>query len=157
MFVHELIARIFKELKLIYGAQFQREYLDGFEEEEVIEIWTQRLDYWLAKPYAIEFALEHLPIRCPNVIEFEQLCKQAPKPALVKLPAPQPELTPERRAMIERLLEDCRKGWSNPLSPRERAHLVWKKMQRGEPVSYYTREVYKKYFVNFEFEQKMCS
>jgi len=155
MSVHKSIARIFKNLKLVYGAQFQREYLDGFEEEEVIELWAQRLEYWLDKPYAIDYALEHLPVRCPNVIEFKNLCKQAPAPVLMKLPAPQPEPTPERLAMIDRFLEKCRKSPSGPVeSPSYRA---WQKVQRGEPVSYYVRELYKKDFQKFAAEQKVLS
>jgi len=118
----------------------------------VKEFWEERLEYWLDKPYAIDWALENLPARCPNVIEFHQLCEQAPKPQLMQLPAPQPEPTPERLAMIERLLEECKESLHKPVELP--SYRVWQKVQRGELVSYYTRQFYKKDFEKYSSGQK---
>jgi len=122
------IEEIFRTLRLAYGAEFTRNIAGETPQkiQEVKEFWAKRLECWLDKPYAIEFALEHLPVRCPNVIEFKQLCEQAPKPVLVKLPAPQPEPTPERRAMIDRLVEDCRKSLCGPVEPA--SYRAWQKV-----------------------------
>jgi hypothetical protein len=51
---------------------------------------------------AIAWALENLPERCPNVIEFKNLCRMAPALDVPRLD--EPKADPERvRAQLEKL------------------------------------------------------
>lgn len=44
--------------------------------------------------HRIAWALENLPARCPNAVEFKALCRMAPTPEGKQLPAPKAD--PER-------------------------------------------------------------
>lgn len=92
----QAIDRLFDRLSLTYGAAFMRLY-EGFETNAVKSSWAHELSGFAHRLDCVAWALENLPARCPNVIEFRALCRTAPLPEVLApaLPAP-PPADPER-------------------------------------------------------------
>lgn len=83
----QAIDRLFDRLSLTYGAAFMRLY-EGFETNAVKSSWAHELSGFANRLDCVAWALENLPARCPNVIEFRALCRSAPLPDANALPAP---------------------------------------------------------------------
>lgn len=98
------IDRIFDRLSAAYGRQFLDLYAD-IDPGSVKTAWCHELDAFgdsAAGLRRIAWALDNLPDRAPNAIQFRNLCRQAP----VEAPAPLPmkPANPERvRAELEKL------------------------------------------------------
>lgn len=89
------VERIHERMALSYGAQYARMWA-GLDHSALLEMWGSDLVAF-ASPTGMQriaWALENLPDRCPNLMEFKSLCRQAPAPAAETLPAP--SATPER-------------------------------------------------------------
>jgi len=96
------IDRLFERMGLTYG----KSWLDlwaGIPINDVKTQWAHELSSFNDHLDMVAWALEHLPERPPNVIQFKNLCRQAPKPEpLQALPLPKPD--PNRlRAELEKL------------------------------------------------------
>ena len=87
------IDRLFERLNLTYGVQWAKLW-EGAPLADVKSMWAYELSGFAHRLDAIAWALENLPPRAPNVIEFKQLCRQAPMPPEQQLPAPKAD--PER-------------------------------------------------------------
>ena len=61
---------------------------------DVKTAWAHELDVFGGSLHRLAWALENLPPKCPNVIEFKNLCRQAPAPEVPRLP--EPKADPER-------------------------------------------------------------
>jgi hypothetical protein len=81
----KVIDRLFDRLTVTYGAQFMRAY-EGQQPAAVKSSWAHELAGFENRLDAVAWALEMLPDRCPNVIEFRRLCRAAPSPGLPQLP-----------------------------------------------------------------------
>lgn len=81
------IDRLFERLSSTYGAAWTRQWAD-VPIAEVKTAWAHELSMFTQNLKAIGWALENLPDRCPNLIEFKSLCKQAPRPATLALDVP---------------------------------------------------------------------
>lgn len=99
------IDRLFDRLAATYGAAWDRS-LGSAPLADVKTAWAHELGgFDGARMVCIAWALEHLPERCPNVIEFRALCRQAPRPDAPRLPEPQ-AADPERvRCELARLAD----------------------------------------------------
>lgn len=81
---------VFKVLAAAYGAAWDRS-LGNAPVEDVVDVWANALDGLTQSPEArksIQWALNNLPDRCLNSMEFRKLCMQAPLPVVVQLPSP---------------------------------------------------------------------
>lgn len=87
------IDRLWDRLSLTYGDQFTRQYAQ-FDLNAVKAMWSHELSGFAERLDCIAWALEHLPPRCPNLVEFKNLCRQAPAPEVPRLP--EPKADPER-------------------------------------------------------------
>jgi hypothetical protein len=87
------IDRLFQRLTLTYGRSFLLQW-EGLPENDVKSLWAHELEPYSNRLEAIAWALEHLPDRAPNAIEFKNLCRSAPAPAAQQLP--EPKADPER-------------------------------------------------------------
>lgn len=87
------IDRLFERLAATYGAQWTRQWQD-VPMADVKTAWAHELDVFSGSLHRLAWALENLPPRCPNVIEFKNLCRQAPAPEVPRLP--EPKADPER-------------------------------------------------------------
>lgn len=98
------IDRIFERLTAAYGRQFLDLYAD-IDPGSVKTAWCHELDGFgnsAAGLRRIAWALDNLPDRAPNAIQFRNLCRQAPVEEPAPLPAPAAD--PERvRAELEKL------------------------------------------------------
>lgn len=95
------IDRLFERLTLAYGVQFMAQY-EGMPVADVKTDWCEWLAPYADRLQAIGWALENLPERPVNAVQFRNLCRSAPAPAAVQLP--EPPANPQRmRAELEKL------------------------------------------------------
>jgi hypothetical protein len=87
------IDRLFERLGATYGAAWTRQWVD-VPMNDVKTAWAHELQGYASNLQPIAWALENLPERCPNVIEFRNLCRHAPAPEVPRLP--EPKVDPER-------------------------------------------------------------
>ena len=91
----EVVERIFTRMTAVYGREFMARF-DGMEQSDLKALWAHELAGFSDKLGMIAWALESLPERAPNVIEFRNLCRRAPVPEAKRLP--EPKADPERVA-----------------------------------------------------------
>lgn len=93
-----VVEYVFKRLAATYGAAWDRS-LGQAPISDVMTVWDYQLQQFTQSTSAkkmIMWALDNLPDRCPNVIEFKALCRRAPLAAPLALPEPLAD--PERVA-----------------------------------------------------------
>lgn len=91
----EVIDRLFSRLAATYGAEWTRQWA-GVPMTDVKTAWGHELSGYMRNLAAIAHALDNLPDRCPNVIQFRNLCRSAPARAVPVIEAP--KASPERVA-----------------------------------------------------------
>jgi hypothetical protein len=82
-----VIDRLFGRLISTYGSDFKGRY-QGVDENAVKSAWAHELSGFQNNLTQIGWALENLPERAPNVIEFRNLCRRAPETEKPRLEAP---------------------------------------------------------------------
>lgn len=87
------IDRLFERLAATYGAFWTRQWSD-IPIADAKSAWAHELAGFNGQLEALAWGLENLPEKCPNVIEFRNLCRRAPVPELPRLP--EPKADPER-------------------------------------------------------------
>jgi hypothetical protein len=87
------IDRLFERLAATYGAAWTRQWAD-IPITDAKSAWAHELAGFNGQLEALAWALENLPEKCPNLIEFRNLCRRAPAPELPKLA--EPKAAPER-------------------------------------------------------------
>lgn len=98
------VERIFLRLQGVYGSQFTSKYMTGelvngrdVGFENAMHVWGEELRGFSDDGDSIAYALKNLDSKFPpNVREFIEICRRAPKAALAALPAPAPN--PEKAA-----------------------------------------------------------
>lgn len=83
----EVIDRLFYRLNAVYGAAWDRQ-MGSAPLADVKSAWGHELAGFSDKLGMLAWALENLPERCPNVIEFKFLGRRAPVPETARLPEP---------------------------------------------------------------------
>ncbi|MEN9887043.1 MAG: hypothetical protein RL758_1621 [Pseudomonadota bacterium] len=127
------IDRLFERMAATYGAQWTRMWAT-VPMPDVKSAWAHELSGYANRLDALAWALEHLPERCPNVIEFRNLCRQAPSPQAPRLPEPQAD--PQRVAAELAKLGDVRRQAAEPSGGKAWAHRVLAAFESGQRVSY---------------------
>lgn len=95
------VDRLFERLAATYGRSWTMQWAD-VPMADVKAAWAHELAGYTDNLAPIAWALENLPERTPNAIEFRNLCRRAPAPAAPRLP--EPKADPERvRVELERL------------------------------------------------------
>jgi hypothetical protein len=72
------IDRLFNRFGIIYGNQWVNMWV-GMSINDVKTLWMNELAGFGDKLEMIAWALEHLPERPPNLIQFKNLCSSAPR------------------------------------------------------------------------------
>jgi hypothetical protein len=85
------IDRLFHRLTATYGADFLGRY-KGQTENDLKAVWMHELAGFENHLGALAWALENLPERAPNVIEFRNLARRAPLPEVPRLESPKADL-----------------------------------------------------------------
>jgi hypothetical protein len=94
------VERLFDRLSMTYGSEFRNKW-NGIPLNEVKSAWSHELGIFADNLHAIGWALQNLPDRCPNLIEFKSLCKQAPRPTTMALDAPKAPVEVVDRVLAE--------------------------------------------------------
>lgn len=127
------IDRLFERLASTYGSEWSNRWM-GQDENKVKSIWAHELSAYTHNLEAIAFALENLPPRSPNCIEFKQLCRMAPR----KENAPAIELTkadPARvAAEFAKLREAFKAKPASEYDPKAWARIILARHAAGEPI-----------------------
>jgi hypothetical protein len=118
----QAIDRLFTRLGATYGAQWDKA-LGSAPLGDVKTLWAHELSAYAGSLHRIAWALENLPPRCPNVIEFKQLCRQAPAPEAPALP--EPKADPERLKRELAKLSDMKATIT--ATPSKVDHKAWAK------------------------------
>jgi len=133
------IDRLFDRLTLTYGRAFMGQW-DGIPERQLGDLkslWADELGQFAGRLECVAWALENLPDRAPNVIEFKALCRKAPRPAVAALP--EPPADPQRLATELAKLSDVRRavasGGASRTDPKGWAHAILARVAAGERVS----------------------
>lgn len=122
----QAVDRLFDRLTATYGRQFLGLY-EGLDVSAVKTLWAHELAGFAPRLHDIAWALEHLPERAPNVIEFRNLCRKAPAPDTPRLP--EPPADPARlRAEMAKLgeimaapVDNSGKAWAHRIIARHDA------------------------------------
>lgn len=131
------IDRLFERLAATYGAAWARQWAD-VPVAQVKAAWATELAWWLASKErlpAIAWALSSLPERCPNAVEFRNLCRQAHAPIQPRLP--EPAADPARVVAELAKLRDL--SHVAQRDPRDWAHRIVERSERGERLNPTTR------------------
>lgn len=97
----QVVDRLFDRLTATYGRDFTSKF-EGVEPAAIRTLWAHELGSYNDRLRCIAWALENLPERPPNVIEFRGLCRRAPGPE----EAPQLAHCPAGMARVNALLAD---------------------------------------------------
>ena len=128
------VDRIFLRLLATYGTEFSGRY-SGVQDGDLKSMWAHELAGFASDLPSIAWALENLPARCPNAIEFRNLCRQAPRAAVPQLP--EPKADPERlRAELARL-QPLREAIAatSPVDHKDWARRIVARDEAGERVN----------------------
>ncbi len=130
------IDRLFERLELTYGIEWVRKW-EKSPDAEVKSLWAHELSHYANNLHAVAWALENLPEKCPNVIEFRNLCRNAPAQEEPRLP--EPKADPERvAAELSKLGEIKKKVLSSPVGVgdgREWARRIMGRYETGEKLN----------------------
>lgn len=108
----DVIDRLFSALVVRYGSPFTDRWRD-LDLEIVKADWARELAGFAGNLGAIRHALDHLPERPPNVIDFRKLCNAAPTANAAPTLGYSPPLrgpTPEEREQLRAMAADIRAG-----------------------------------------------
>ncbi len=122
------IDRLFERLGATYGASWTRQW-ETVPMNDVKAAWSHELSVYANRLEVLAWALENLPERCPNAIEFKNLCRNAPAPQVPKLPEPKadPQRVASELAKLGHLQKQAKaeawdhKGWARRIVARHEA------------------------------------
>jgi hypothetical protein len=138
------IDRLFERLSATYGSSWVRMWAD-VPIVEVKTAWAHELAPFAHNLKAIAWALENLPDRCPNLIEFKSLCKHAPRLDMPALGEPKAPVDVVDKELAKIALE----AFKQPVDERGHVdHKRWAKKlkardEKGEILSPLQRRFYK--------------
>lgn len=125
-----VVEYVFKRLAATYGASWDRS-LGQAPIADVMTVWEYHLQQFTQSTAAkkmIMWALDNLPDRCPNVMEFKAICRRAPIAQALALPEPQanPARVAAELAKLAPLRADTvspvdHKAWAKRLQARHAA------------------------------------
>ena len=136
-----VIERLFQRLDATYGSEF----INKWENVSIIDVksaWAHELAFCADNLKAIGWALENLPERCPNLIVFKNLCKQAPKPQQQALDAPKAPVEVIDRE-ISKMLATMVKRPADTIDHKRWAKRLKERHEKGENLSPYQINCYK--------------
>lgn len=95
------IDRLFERLGATYGTEYTRMY-EAVDTQALKTVWAHELAVFDGRLEFIAWGLENLPERCPNAIQFRNICRAMPAAPEKLLPLPKAD--PERlRAELAKL------------------------------------------------------
>lgn len=124
------VDRIFDRLAIVYGDEFLARWR-AVSLADVKTDWANTMGYYEADPGAIAWALENLPSgKPPTVLQFRDLCRQAPAPEVPRLP--EPKADPARMAAeVAKLREAISAKPAPQVDRREWARTILRDVEAG--------------------------
>jgi hypothetical protein len=138
------IDRLFDRLAMSYGTEFTNKW-GTLSSADVKSHWAHELGIFVDNLQAIGWALKNLPDRCPNLIEFKTLCKQAPRPSTTALEAPKAPVEVVDRVLAEiaaKALQTPKDEFGN-VDHKRWAKKLKLRHEQGERLSLYQIRCYK--------------
>jgi hypothetical protein len=140
MISFKAIDRLFERLSSTYGSSWTRMWAD-VPMTDVKTAWAHELAAYANNLNAIAWALENLPDRCPNLIEFKSLCKHAPRPDTKALGEPKAPADVVDRELAKIAAEAFKspvdskgnidhKRWAKKLLAKDRANEIITPLQK---------------------------
>ena len=127
------IDRLFERLSTTYGSQWSNQWKD-VPINDVKTLWGYELQGFADHLDSVAWALENLPERSPNVIEFRNLCRKAPAREMPLLP--EPKADPERlKKELARLGEIKNKALAATVDHKDWARRILGNYQAGGKVN----------------------
>lgn len=123
---------IFTQCAATYGAAWDRSLGDA-PIADVKTVWLNMLDPFRNSKKRIVWAMQNLPEKSPNAIEFRNLCRAAPMPEIPVLEAPKAE--PARVAAELAKLGHVRNTVSQPHGMKQWAHNLKARHVAGEKLN----------------------
>ncbi|MCL2310792.1 MAG: hypothetical protein FWC42_11115 [Proteobacteria bacterium] len=121
------VDRLFRRMAAAYGAAWDRS-LGTAPIDDVKAAWAHELSGFSGRLDDLAWALDNLPERCPNAIEFRTLARKAPEPKVARLEAPPAKADPARAAAaLARLrsspmdVDPDHRGWARRILERRLA------------------------------------
>ncbi len=128
----QAVDRLFDRLTATYGRQFLSLY-EGLDVNAVKTVWASELGGFSNNLNALAWALENLPARVPNAIEFKFLCRLAPTPEVQRIT--EPAANPARlRAELAKLGEIVKQD-VGPSNSRDWARRIMARAEGGERIA----------------------
>ena len=139
------VERLFQRLTATYGSEFVNKW-DKVALVDLKTAWAHELADYANNLNAIGWALENLPAKCPNLIEFKNLCKQAPRPTTAALEAPKAdvEVVDKELAKIAAEAFKAPKDEQGNVDHKRWANKLKAKHDAGEPLSLIQVQMYQK-------------
>lgn len=126
------IDRLFERLGATYGKQWTSMW-EGTPISDVKTLWAHELAPYAQHLECIAWALENLPPRAPNAIEFKQFCRSAPRkeevPAIAHVKA-----DPERVKAEFAKLREVVKARPSVIDHKAWAKVIIARHEAGEKV-----------------------
>lgn len=128
------VERLFDRLAATYGREWMQRW-EGLDDKAVKALWGHELAPYATRLHSIAWALENLPERAPNAIQFRNLCRQAPAPVeeLPALPAPNPERMKQEMAKLGHTA--AKPPTRDPGHHKAWAHRIVARHQAGEKIT----------------------
>lgn len=124
-----VLERLFARLNATYGRDFMSRY-EGQDSGAVKTSWGHELDGYRNNLRPIAWALENLPDRAPNVLEFRAICRRAPAAEVPLLP--EPKADPKRIAEELAKLGGIREAAKVPYRAKEWAYTLKTRHEAGD-------------------------
>lgn len=132
----QAIDQIFAQLHIVWGRNFLAQY-EGQDLTVIKANWARTLAGLDRRPHAIAYAIENLPPKQMNALEFRDLCRRAPDPVQPRLPPPAIDKARAREAL--RMARQALAGGADPL---EWARKLQARERAGERLTLAQREGY---------------
>lgn len=127
----EVVDRLFNRLSATYGADWTRQWAN-IPISDIKTAWGHELAGYINHLGAIAYALDNLPERCPNVIQFKHLCRAAPSKDVPRLEAPKAD-----KAIVEKVLAGLAPVENNPHGMKAWAHRLKACHEAGDRLNPY--------------------
>lgn len=107
----QAVDRLLERLTATYGRDFLSKY-EGLDVNAIKTVWAHELGGFANNLHAIAWALENLPTRAPNAVEFRFLARLAPAPEVARLtePAANPERVRQELSKLGEITKEPRQG-----------------------------------------------
>lgn len=123
----KVIDRLFSRMIATYGNAFMRQWGD-VPETDIKTVWAHELAGYASHLGALAWALENLPERPMNVLEFRALCRRSAPTETPRLPEPaaDPARVAQARAKLSSMVKPLpvvagHKDWAKRIMARKQA------------------------------------